>query len=531
MSSRRLSLALGVSTLLCGAVCAAGPDGPAGVQPSDGFASALVKAPSGLYQGTIESEIHAFKGVAYAQPPIGDLRWKPPVAAPDATSVVDATKYGPACAQNALFGDVIEVAAPKEQSEDCLKLDVWSPARAADVKLPVMVWIHGGWFSRGSARQPSGGQLAKMGNVVVVGIDYRLGPFGFLAHPLLAAESSERSSGNYGLLDQIAALRWVRRNIEAFGGDLSRVTIFGQSAGGISACYLLASPLAKGLFQGAIMQSGACEFERPRPAAQKERLGLEVSKVLRCDEAPDVLACLRAKSTSEILSGLPAAANFATPVSYTPNRDGYVLPGVARQLIETGGLEGVRIMIGSTADDASRFLPPISTRQAWIDYVNKRWPRQAAALLDLYPAADDAGAHAAALRAFTDIQFGCAALGTAQALASHGAAVYLYRFSYVPEFGAERRIGAYHGAELPYVFANLRPTNGRHYGPIDVQLSQRLVTMWSRFAADGSPNDPSLPEWPRFAADSNLVQEIGLEERQIANPEMESCKALQSLGL
>ncbi|WP_158602057.1 carboxylesterase/lipase family protein [Pararobbsia silviterrae] len=495
------------------------------------FSKALVHAPDAVYQGTVDSGFSVFKGIPYAQPPVGDLRWKPPVPAEKNTAVVDATRYGPASAQNALAGDVLDIAAPKDQSEDCLHLNVWSPAHAANASLPVMVWIHGGWFARGSSRQYPSGVLAKKGNVVVVTLDYRLGPFGFLAHPRLTAESPDHSSGNDGLRDQIAALQWVRRNIQAFGGDPDRVTIFGQSAGGYSVCYLLASPLTKGLFRAAIMQSGTCELRGPQPARRAEQLGIRLSNTVQCEDTRDVLACLRQKSTAEILAALPSSATLRSPVNYRPNQDGEVLPGSARQLIIDGAGKNIPVMIGSTIDDASRFVPSTSTREEWADYVRKRWPKLADTILALYPADTDADAHAVAVRAATEMVFGCSALATAKAIAGNGTPVYLYLFTYVPERGRRLKIGAFHAAELPYVFGNLNQTNSPGYGPDDVRLSDALIAIWSRFAATGDPNGPGLPAWPRYVPTADTIQEIGLEQQHVANPEARDCSALQRLGL
>jgi len=501
----------------------------------DRLASGIASAPDGEYQGTVETETISFKGIPYAQPPLGPLRWQPPRALAPAPVLRGATEYGPACPQSALSGDTLNIAAPANQSEDCLKLNIWTPAQRATAKLPVMVWIHGGWFSRGSARPYPGDELARKGQVVVVTLNYRLGALGFLVHPRLAAESPKHSAGNYGLLDQIEALRWVQKNIAAFGGDPDRVTLFGQSAGGFSVCYLLASPLTHGLFQRAIMESGTCGMDGPTPAAIKARQGIALSSALNCETQADVLDCLRHRSAADIVAALPSTASYGGEVYYGPSQDRYVLPASGRDLLASGQGDHVPVMIGSTRDDASRFVPHIETRQAWIDYVHLHWPKQAERLLALYPVERDETAHDMVVRAFTDLHYGCPALQTANLLAAQGHPTYRYLFMYVPPFGAQQQIGAYHGAELPYVFGDLRTAHGHHYGPEDQRLSDRLVATWAQFAATGQPTGPGLPAWPPLVAGLQQVQiqvqALAPEQKMIDDPAAPACAVLHELHL
>lgn len=490
----------------------------------------MAAAPAGQFQGITQNGFTEFRGIHYAQPPVGNLRWQPPVPMPDSKSVIDATHYAPACPQSALSGDAISVAAPKLQSEDCLTLNIWSPAHSGTEKLPVMVWIHGGWFARGDARSYPANDLAKRGNVVVVTIDYRLGPLGFLADPLLTAESPQHTSGNDGLLDQIAALRWVQRNIGAFGGDASRVTIFGQSAGGVSVCYLLASPLTRGLFQRAIMESGTCEGMRPAPLAEKSKQGLQLAAKLHCDTAPGILACMRAKPSSDILAALPTQAAYGASTYFSPNRDGYVLPAPARELLANDASPDVAVMIGSTLNDASRFVPAIKSVQAWRDYVAQHWPHSQGAVLALYTPPSDAATQATVVRAFTQMHFGCPTLEVANIFAKRGAPVYLYLFDQVPWFGAQHGIGSYHAAELPYVFGRLIPKNGHRYDAADEHLSAYMIHAWAAFAATGSPNGPGLAPWPVFKPGGASVQRIDSSPTHVANPQLQACNALQKIG-
>lgn len=279
------------------------------------------------------------------------------------------------------------------------------------------------------------------------------------------------------------------------------------------------------------MQSGSCDLGGPPLAQRAEQQGVQLSQKVHCEEVPDVLACLRQKSTADVLSALPNSANLRSSVNYRPDQDGYVLPGSARQLIVDGKANKIPVMIGSTLDDASRFVPPTSTSQGWIDYVRKRWPKRATEIFALYPATTDAGAHTAVVRASTEMVFGCSAVSTAQAIATDGAPVYLYLFTYVPERGKELKIGSFHAVELPYVFGNLNQTNSPGYGPDDVRLSDELIGIWSRFAATGNPNTPGSTQWDSYDPASDKVQEIGLQEKQVTNPEARDCSELQRLGL
>ena len=486
-------------------------------------ASALegpVKTESGLVAGS-GGEVQVFKGIPYAAPPVGDLRWRPPQAPQPWQGVRQATEFGPACAQPAsLMGNF------PNQSEDCLTLNVWTPAKKAGQRLPVMVWIYGGGFIQGATSQPvySGESLARQG-VVVVTINYRLGEFGFLAHSRLTAESPHHSSGNYGLLDQIAALKWVQRNITAFGGDPKRVTIFGESAGGASVYLLLVSPLAKGLFQRAIAESGGAVSVPIRHRSETwygympaERLGQALG---------EDLAALRAKTTAEILalagplgtdlfSDKPAGEG----TQYRPIVDGFVLPDDPEESLDAGRLHNVPLLTGANADEGTLFMllnpPQGRTLGAYRDYVRSRYGESADRLLALYPAASDAEVRSALGRLIADSRFLYGARSMLRAMARKNPRVYAYHFTRVSRASGPMRLGAFHAAEIPYVFANLSvPLSAAlgagpaAYDDRDRALSREMSAAWVRFAATGDPNGPGLPAWPTYKAASDQYLEFG----------------------
>jgi para-nitrobenzyl esterase len=478
------------------------------VHPS--FNNALVTLSTGSLQGVVQEDVHVFKGVPYAAPPVAELRWREPAAPTPWKGVREARNYGPACPQNGVGQDAIPVGSLKRQSEDCLSLNIWSPAKTPAAKLPVMVWLHGGWFSRGSGSQYRGLTLAKRENVLVVTINYRLGPFGFLALPELTRESSQSSSGNYGLLDQMAALRWVRNNIGEFGGDASKVTIFGQSSGGFSVCDLLVSPLAKGLFDRAIMQSGRCEQRLPS-LANKEARGRQIASNLNCKIAGYTLACLRGKSTADILAGVTSAAGYAANgVYFNPNLDGYVFTESPRASIEDARVAHVPVLLGTVAQEAGRYLPPIATVNDWHAFAQRIWRRRAEQVEALYPVANDSEARSAAEQALTDYRYACPAWQTAQALQSAGLPVYLYTFTHASLHGDGKRLGAYHAVENGYIFGNLHATPNRAVGPADDVLSARLSRYWATFARTGNPNSPDQPHWPSFSPEHPIVQALDI---------------------
>ncbi|HVG38595.1 MAG TPA: carboxylesterase family protein, partial [Pyrinomonadaceae bacterium] len=370
---------------------------------------ATVFTKSGPVRGT-GTEIVVFKGIPYAAPPTGDRRWRPPTPPESWTTVRDASQFGPQCPQQGNFAPRGGAAtAPTPTSEDCLTLNVWTPAKSGSERLPVMVWIHGGGFTIGSGASPrsSGEMLAGQGAVVVT-FNYRLGALGFLAHPGLSRESDRRVSGNYGLLDHIAVLRWVHENIGAFGGDPSNVTVFGQSAGASAAAgILMVSPLARGLFHRVIAQSaGTTGTVGPKPRLRDAYYGLPAAEVENQSMAPDINK-LRAMTADEVLVALPNSPTFSTGWHFGPVIDGYLLPDDPGVLLGTSRQAKVPLLIGYNGDEAFFYRrEAFQTVVGYRDFVRKLFPAEFVdAVLTRYPAADDAHAANAVLHMFTDFRF------------------------------------------------------------------------------------------------------------------------------
>jgi para-nitrobenzyl esterase len=410
-------------------------------------------------------------------------------------------------------------------SEDCLTLNIWAPSTADRTGLPVMVWIHGGGFFRGSAvrSDTDGSALARQG-VVVVTINYRLGVFGFLAHPLLSRESTHQSSGNYGLLDQIAALQWIQRNIAAFGGDPRRVTIFGESAGGCSVMYLLLSPLTRGLFAQAISQSAGLVYF-PSTHLRRRWYGRDSAESSGARLGGD-LAALRSRSAADILAASRTRTDIVfgdDGVEYFPAVDGWVLPDDPATLFDEGRFAHVPLMLGTNADEGTLFGAnlPFTTVVGWRDYASRRFPGASEMLAAQYPVTDAADVFAAAVRMVTDWVF----LGTNRAIAraaSRRDKVFVYRFSRVnprlqPVPGL--KAGAFHSMEIGYVFGSLPAPRGPLdlYDDTDRALSMAMSLAWARFAKTGDPNGAGLPAWPRFELASERYLEFGDEIRTAEN--------------
>jgi para-nitrobenzyl esterase len=465
-----------------------------------------------------------FKGIRYAAPPVDDLRWRPPQPLVPRSGVQSAKEPGPACVQTdrltmfsksiaAVFQTQDRVRGdPLRTSEDCLVLNVWTDRLGAAGNLatgaPVMVWIHGGsnLNGEGASEWYDGRALAKQG-VVVVTINYRLGVFGFLAHPTLAAESPNHVSGNYGLLDQLEALRWVKRNIAAFGGDPNRVTVFGESAGAIDILYLMASPAATGLFQRAIAQSGP-----PMGLAATEALGQVqgrlLAKALGPDTAGGAIAALRKQPAAEVLAmaeRLLAAGLFRPG----PVVDGWLVPDAPGRVFATGRQQKVPLLIGSNAREMTTlkyYLPPVErTVAGYRKWLAATAGTKAAELEALYPAAADADVEGALIDATTDLLFTCPSRFAARANEAAGQPAYQYQFVRVLPGG--QSLGAYHAAEIGYVFGVKLEWLPRE--PVDDVLSAAMMRYWVAFATTGKPEAAGLPAWPRATAASDQFVELG----------------------
>lgn len=470
------------------------------LSPGAGLA-ASVHIESGALAGLYANGISIYKGVPYAKPPLGDLRWREPQGVDSWRGVRKATAFAPACLQT---GVSMPGETPPTTNEDCLYLNVWTPARRAGERLPVIVWIHGGGYSNGSASMPLywGDKLSKRG-VVVVTIAYRLGPLGWLAHPDLTRESPHRSSGNYGLMDQLAALRWVQRNIGAFGGDPKRVTIAGQSAGAMAVSELMASPRAKGLFQRAIAESGGL-FEPIKVApdyllANAEVVGEKYLTSLRVGS----IAELRKMPASQLLGG--DAARITHPII-----EPYVLPVAPYEVFASGKQNDVPVLIGSNAEEA-RSLVDVSTVKAatFAADLTASFGPLPPPLIAAYPHATDAEARQARLDLERDLRFGWDMWAWARLQATTGqSSVYYYSFQQRPPFPKDSVYagwGASHYAELWYVFDHLEQYSWP-WTSADENLAAEVSTYWVNFAASGNPNGPGVPAWPAFENTKSQVQ-------------------------
>jgi para-nitrobenzyl esterase len=466
-------------------------------------------------------EIWSFKGIPYAAPPVGDLRWKPPQPIAPWTEPRACTSFGPACPQPTQTETFYLAVGPT--NEDCLYLNVWTPAKSAAERLPVMVWIHGGSFETGSgSMEVYGGQNLAAKGVVVVTISYRLGPLGFLAHPALSAESAEGVSGNYGLLDQISALQWVKRNIAGFGGDPTNVTVFGESAGAISILDLLVSPLAQGLFQRAIAQSGILldygfgvsttgTLEEAERAGEDlgERLGIGGSS----RDGGGTLAQLRAKTPDELLAAAAATTSdsglMEQGLFWKPVADGYVLPDLPTRLWAAGKQENMPLLIGSNADEGNAFLAGLTVSPTEFEVqMGKIFGEYVDEALALYPVAAAGDITPAFSRMLTEVGFASTARFAARTMSESAAgAAYLYQFTRVP---LQNPLGAFHGVEIPYVFGNadLFSTLGV-IEEADHDLSAAILGYWTRFAATGDPNGEGAVPWPVYDQRSDEHLELG----------------------
>jgi para-nitrobenzyl esterase len=477
-----------------------------------------VRVEQGLLAGTNGSspEVRVYRGVPFAAPPVGDLRWKAPQPAMKWQGVRQATEFSNACWQTPYpAAAAIYQAKLPPLSEDCLYLNIWTPAKSAKDHLPVMVWIHGGGFTRGFSGTSSynGEVLARKGAIIVT-INYRLGIFGFFVHPELTAESGHHASGNYALLDQIAALQWVQKNIAAFGGDTSRVTIFGESAGSWAVNALMASPLAKGLFQRAIGESGGL-FSPMKTLADAEKEGEKLGRSLAPNstqkksekpEAPaqqDILKALRAMKAEELLKA-------QEPDTARAIVDGWVLPQDIATTFAQGKQNDVPLIVGYNADEGTTLAPQgaYMTAPMFAGGVHQRYGSQADAMLKIYPAASDEQAVSSFYSAYRDQVFGWEMRTWARMATKTGhQSAYMYYFSRRPPGQQSARLRAFHASEIAYVF-------GTFVWPFpwedtDKKLSDAMTSYWVNFAASGNPNGGSLTKWPVYTAKDDQLLEFG----------------------
>ena len=460
---------------------------------------------SGAIMGASDHGLHIYKGVPYAAAPLGDLRWRPPAPHEPWTGTRAADGFAAACMQQ---GVSMPGETPPATSEDCLYLNIWTPATSVRQQLPVIVWIHGGGYRNGSAAMPLywGDRLARKG-VIVVTIAYRLGPLGFLALPELTRESPQHSSGNYGLMDQIAALEWVQRNIAAFGGDAKRVAIAGQSSGAISVSVLMASPRAKGLFQRAIGESGGL-FEPTQLAPSYLLVNAE-------RDGEKFASSVGAASLQE-LRRLPAASllggDNAGGITH-PVIEPMVLPLSPSEAFAAALQNDVPLLVGSNAEEARALTDVTHTRAATFDAdIERSFGQLPPAIIAAYPHRTDTEAPQARLDLERDLRFGWDMWAWARLQSATGhQRVYSYFFTQQPPFpvgSVYQGWGASHFAELWYVFDHLDQAPW-HWTRADRKLAAQMSDYWTNFAKSGDPNGPQLPPWPAFTDTDNKVLYLG----------------------
>jgi len=462
------------------------------------------------------SGIRVFKGIPYAAPPVGELRWKAPQPVQPWNGIRSIAEWGPRCVQSSRLGDLDPLN--KRMDEDCLYLNVWTPATSSSQSLPVMVWIHGGSNLNGAGSQPEfdGSHLASKG-VVVVTINYRLDVFGFLAHPELTKESGTYSSGNYGLLDQIAALKWVQRNIRTFGGNPNRVTLFGESAGAFDVSLLMASPLTKGLFVSAIGESGGALTTitafGPKPLQIGEQDGIKFIEAIGVKS----IAEARAKPARDILE-----AAIKNPITYAFGVvDGHVVPEHPASIYAEGKQNDVPLLVGWNADEGSLFAARIklpADAPPYAERIRAQFKDQADAALKLYPPGSTPQDEKASLTALLgDEIIGYGSWAWAERAAVSGKSpVYRYRFTRRPPGAPELSIypltapGVYHFAEIYYVFNTLHVMSDWPWESDDRRLADAMSSYWTNFAKTGDPNAPEVPQWLAFKpGGGGQVMELG----------------------
>ncbi len=474
----------------------------------------IVSAPAGIYRGIVDetSGTISYKGIRYAQPPVEELRWKAPQPIDRSTDTILCDAFGPSAIQRppAPFGpwssEYLIPSAPID--EDCLSLNIWRPKETIE-PLPVMVWIYGGGFTSGGSAVPlyDGSALAQQ-DIIVVSINYRVGVLGFLAHPELTAEAGQ--SGNYGLLDQVAALRWINENISAFGGDTDRITIAGQSAGSMSVHAMVSTPLTAGLFQQAIPQSGA-NFTHPMMhLSEAEQLGLTVMHELGAENLHDLRA-------------LPAEALL--PYTERVNRpiiEGHLLPYSTAEIYDRQEQQKVKLLTGWNEHEYMMFAPVVSA-EIYQKNIKAHYGDQSQKLLKHYPATNDAVAAQSQKELSRDQIFGVQIYDWAERhAATQEEPVFVYRFAHItPASGEYAQYEAYHSGELPFMFDNVDRYVSRDCGAAEDELAKIMSSYWVNFIKTGNPNGQNLPIWPAYTTENQEIMWIdhGATSKPLTNPE------------
>ncbi|OFI35707.1 hypothetical protein BFC17_12740 [Alteromonas lipolytica] len=482
----RLALAIVASVMMSGC----------GSEPADPL---VVATAQGKVKGSQQNSLRVFKGIPFAKAPVGERRWQAPEPVEAWANVRSATEFAPGCSQTI---HPIMSNPGQPVSEDCLYLNVWTPAQKAADNLPVVVWIHGGGFSYGSTAMSlfDGTAIAER-DVVFVSIAYRLGPLGFFSHPELSAESEHNASGNYALMDQVAGLKWVQENIAAFGGDPQKVTIMGESAGGMSVSLMAQTPLASGLFRGVISQSGASVVNTGMMAslAEAEQAGVTLMK----NAGASSLAELRKLPAEVIVNAATATSGFTRSSSW-PTIDGYVITKDPTALYQQGEQNDVALLIGLNEYEGALFNT-IKTADEFKAMVNQRYGDKASQVLAAYPAEDDNQAVASAIDYGTDSTFAIQAWSWARLQKRHGdTPVYYYHFNHNPPVRPGVPQGAIHGAELPYMLGT-QHTRDIGWTADDKAMSALMISYWTNFIKTLDPNSSKLTSWPEYNEQSEQV--------------------------
>ena len=485
--------------------------------------SPIIQTTSGKISGTIEDKVEVYKGIPFAAPPVGALRWKAPQPVMPWKDVRTCTAFSASPMQAEPRPFMVwskEYLIPEKPiSEDCLYLNVWTNNSNSKNKKPVFVYIYGGGFQSGGTACPIyDGVATAQKDVVFVSINYRVGVFAFLAHPELTKEAPYQSSGNYGLLDMVAALKWVKENIAAFGGDPKKVTIGGQSAGAFAVNFLCASPLAKGLFRGAIAESGGSILSSSlRPSlklADAEKIGIKFASDLHCAD----IAALRNKSSEEIFK---AAGGLKSPIE-----DGYFLPSSIMDIYLHGKQNDVALLMGWNKEDIVSG-PPVSAAN-YISQINKQYGADAAKVLAVYPATNDQIAAQSQKELSRDQTFALQQFVWANILLHNGKwPVYLYNFNrQLPGYSAATEYGAFHTAEVAYAYDNLKFVE-RPFTAVDHQLATRISNYWANFIKTGNPNGNDQTKWNKFNAKENWVMIL---DENTGNQHLPNKKQLEILS-
>lgn len=477
-----------------------------------------VTVTGGRVQGSVVDGILTFKGIPFAAPPVGQLRWRAPQPVRSWIGVLPTTTFAPDCMQKVdRSGSNVGIPLLRtEPSEDCLYLNVWRPSQPTSRPLPVMVWIYGGGFSVGGTSPIlfQGDELARQG-VIVVSFNYRLGRFGFFAHPQLTKEHPDEPKANYAYMDQIAALKWVQRNIAAFGGDPGNVTIFGESAGGVAVDAMLVSPLARGLFHKAIVQSGPThgmtirEMDKDQPGRSSlEKFGVAIAAANGiAPDDPKALERLRGLPASALIDltrGLPDGGDRSRTVWGGPTMDGKILPVIKGDYFRQGLFARVPVLVGANSDDVTASTGVYSPRP--IDYTLARFGSRAPEALRIYDPDGTQDATAIRHKVAADEHMIEPARFIATEVDKWGGTAYRYYFSYVPEAMLDRwTFGAPHGGELAFVFNVLRTNYGPAWSEQDLKVAKTVSAYWVNFAKFSNPNGPGLPEWPPYHPAGDFV--------------------------